>query len=49
MAWSYLKDGMCKYYKIALRWTPQGKRPVGGPKTTWRRTVEGELKDLEMT
>ena len=37
------------YYKTALRWTPQGKRPVGKPKTTWRRTVEGELKDLQMT
>ena len=33
--------------KTALRWTPQGKRPVERPKTTWRRTVEGELKDLK--
>ena len=41
--------------KTALSWTPQGKRPVGRPKqktkksTTWRRTVEGEIKDLKMT
>ena len=35
--------------KTALRWTPQGKRPRGRPKTTWRRTIENELKDLKMT
>ena len=35
--------------KTALRWTPQGKRPVGRPITTYRRTVEGELKDLKIT
>ena len=26
----------------ALTWTPMGKRKVGRPKTTWRRTVEKE-------
>ena len=26
----------------ALTWTPTGKRKVGRPKTTWRRTVEKE-------
>ena len=36
--------------RIALRWTPQGKRPRGRPKTTWRRTIETELKEqLGMT
>ena len=35
--------------KLALRWTPQGKRPRGTPKTTWRRTIESELKELGMT
>lgn len=35
--------------KTALRWTPQGKRPRGRPKTTWLRTIENELKDLKMT
>jgi hypothetical protein len=35
--------------RIALRWTPQGKRPRGRPKTTWRRTIESELKELDMT
>ena len=25
--------------KVAMRWTPSGKRKRGGPKTTWRRTV----------
>jgi hypothetical protein len=35
--------------RIALRWTPQGKRPRGRPKTNWRRTIESELKELDMT
>jgi hypothetical protein len=26
--------------KVALRWTPEGKRKPGRPKNTWRRTVE---------
>ena len=26
----------------ALGWTPEGRRARGRPKTTWRRTVEGE-------
>lgn len=29
---------------IALTWRPEGKRKVGRPKTTWRRTVERERK-----
>ena len=28
----------------ALEWNPQGKRRVGRPKTTWRRSCEEELK-----
>lgn len=35
--------------KTALRWTHQGKRPWGRPKTTWRKTVENELKELHLT
>ncbi|XP_078320133.1 putative amine oxidase [copper-containing] [Crassostrea virginica] len=35
--------------KIALRWTPAGKRPRGRPKTTWRKTIENELKSLNLT
>ena len=31
--------------KIALHWTPEGKRRRGRPRTTWRRTVEAELRD----
>ena len=30
--------------RIALRWTPDGKRKRGRPKETWRRTVEKEMK-----
>ena len=28
----------------ALDWNPQGKRKVGRPKLTWRRSVESEAK-----
>jgi hypothetical protein len=31
--------------KVALRWTPEGKRKRGRPKTTWRRTIENEIKE----
>ena len=29
--------------RVALRWTPAGKRSRGRPKETWRRTVEAEM------
>ena len=32
--------------KVALRWTPAGKRKRGRPKTTWRKTVETELSEM---
>ncbi|XP_062588558.1 uncharacterized protein LOC134250223 [Saccostrea cucullata] len=35
--------------RVALRWTPEGKRRKGRPKTTWRRTVEKELKEINLT
>lgn len=35
--------------RVATTWTPEGKRRVGRPKTTWRRTVEAELTDLKLT
>jgi hypothetical protein len=31
--------------KVALRWTPEGKRKRGRPKTTWRCTIENEIKE----
>ena len=31
--------------KVALHWTPDGKRKRGRPKETWRRTVEREMKE----
>ena len=30
--------------KIALRWTPEGRRTRGRPKETWRRSVEKEMR-----
>jgi len=35
--------------KVALRWTPEGKRKRGRPKSTWRRTAEAELQALNLT
>ena len=35
--------------RIARRWTPQGKRSRGRPKTTWCRTIVSELKELGIT
>ena len=35
--------------RTALHWTPDGKRKRGRPKMTWRRTVEGEMKDMGQT
>ncbi|XP_071141986.1 uncharacterized protein [Mytilus edulis] len=34
---------------VALRWTPEGKRKRGRPKTTWRRTIETEMKERGYT
>ena len=33
----------------ALEWNPQGKRKVGRPVKTWRRSVEEELKQANIT
>ena len=35
--------------KVALRWTPPGKRKPGRPKTTWRRPVMAELSEVKLT
>jgi hypothetical protein len=35
--------------KVVLRWTPEGKRKRGRPKTTWRRTTENEIKERGYT
>ena len=32
--------------KVAIHWTPEGKRKRCRPKTTWRRTVEVEMKKM---
>jgi len=31
--------------KTALYWNPQGYRRGGRPKRTWRRTIEGEVRN----
>ena len=35
--------------KVALRWTPEGKRKRGRPKTKWRHTIENEIKERGYT
>ena len=35
--------------KVALNWTPTGKRKRGRPKTTWRRTVKTELDEIGLS
>ena len=35
--------------KVALHWTPPGKRRPGRPKSTWCRTVETKLADMGFT
>ena len=32
----------------ALSWNPQGKRKVGRPRQTWRRSLEEELRQSEL-
>ena len=33
----------------ALRWTQPWKRKPGRPQTTWRRTVETDLREMDLT
>ena len=35
--------------KQALDWNPQGKRKVGRPEQTWRRSTDAEVKAIGMT
>ncbi|KAL5010020.1 hypothetical protein ScPMuIL_012325 [Solemya velum] len=35
--------------RVAMRWTPEGKRKRGRPKNTWRRTVEAEIREYGYT
>ena len=35
--------------RVALRWTPDGRRKRGRPKERWRRTVEKEMKENSWT
>lgn len=35
--------------RTALHWTQEGKRKRGIPRTSWRRTVESELKAMQQT
>ena len=51
--WRYighmLRKGNDDNQRVALRWTPTGKRKRGRPKETWRRTVERERHALGLS
>ena len=40
--WTHTETRPKQQLQHAMTWTPEGKRTRGGPKTTWRRTVEKE-------
>ena len=45
---------VCRMYpdsitRVAMRWTPPGKRKRGRPKETWRRPVEKKMKETGWT
>jgi hypothetical protein len=44
-----LRKPMNDITRVSLRWTPEGKRKKGRPTTTWRLTVEAELKEMDST
>jgi len=35
--------------KAALEWNPQGTKPRGRPRTTWRRTIREEIRHQDKT
>ena len=35
--------------KVAIRWTPSGRRKSGRLKTTWRKTAMAELQDMGLS
>ena len=45
--WDVLRMSPERLSKVALRWTPAGKRRK--PKTTWRKTVEIELIEMGLS
>ena len=35
--------------KVAIHWTPEGKWKRDRPKKTWQRTVEAEMKNMNLS
>ena len=44
-----LRKEQCSITRQALRWNPAGRRNRGRPKMTWRRTVEEEMKHVDLS
>ena len=51
--WSWIGNVLCKdansITQVAIHWTPEEMRKRGQSKTTWRRTVEAEMKNMDHT
>ena len=43
---NFLRKGNEKDQKVALTWTPEGKRQRGIPRETWRRSAEKERNEM---
>ena len=39
-----LRRDATNHARVAIEWAPEGRRNVGRPKETWRRTVTKEMK-----
>ena len=44
--WHVLHKDVNSIIKVAIHWTPEGKWKRGRLKTTWQRTVEAEMKNM---
>ena len=44
-----MRKGKNSITRQALQWNPQGSRGRGRPRETWRRCMEREMKDVDMT
>ena len=43
---THTEEDTKRHNKVSLEWNPQGKRKVGRPAITWKRTVLTEAKNL---
>ena len=44
-----LRKGERNIARHSMDWNPQGTRKPGRPRTTWRRSIQEDLKEINMT